>query len=486
MANPLRILSVSAEVSPLSKTGGLGDVAHALPKALARLGHRVTVVTPFYQFLKRRNDLALEGIARDTVRLGYKKFRVAYHWTRLTPEIPLVFVDAPGLLDRPKIYQYDDDNLRFLVFCRAVILLIRKLTRHPHIIHCHDWHTGLIPNYLKTEYKKDPKLARVATLFTIHNLPFQFQHDWWTVPPHRIDSGRNSPSTSLRDIPFINFMKRGILNADIINTVSERYAREILTPEFGQGLERYLQRRQQDVHGIINGIDYTVFNPAFDKSLPYNYDWNSLDKKRRNKCALQKLLKLDRKHDVPLIGLVHRLTEQKGFNLIMETADFLLKLPLQIVVAGTGNPQYVQFFRKLARRYPTKFAFVNSFTKVTSLVYAGSDMFLMPSRYEPCGMSQLISIRYGSIPIVHEIGGLSDTIANFNPKTSKGIGFVFSSFTREAFLMTVARALETFKYPKVWEHLTWQAMKMSYSWELPAKKYVNLFRRAMEKRRKWK
>lgn len=486
MSARLRILSVSAEVSPFAKTGGLGDVANALPKALANLGHQVTVVTPFYQFLKKA-DLAITKRTRATVRVGTKRFPVDFFFAQMTPDIPIVFVGAKGLFDRPKIYQYPDDNLRFIVLCKAAILLMEELPKRPHVVHCHDWHTGLIPNYLKTEYRKNPAVKSIGSLFTIHNLPFQFQQDWWRVSPARVDAGRNSPPTSLREIPTINFTKRGILYADIINTVSERYAEEILTPEFGQSLERALLRRRKDVYGIINGIDYTVYNPAFDQYLPYNYDWNALDKKRRNKLALQKLLKLERKGDIPIIGLVHRLTEQKGFSLLMETADVLLKLPLQIIVVGTGKVEYVRFFKKLAKRYPSKVAFSSPFTdKMASLVYAGSDMFLMPSRYEPCGLSQLISIRYGSIPIVHETGGLSDTITNFNPRTGNGIGFVFSAFTREAFLMTIARALETYKYPRVWEHLTWQAMRMSYSWELPAKKYVQLYRKAIAKRREWK
>ncbi|MBI4090335.1 MAG: glycogen/starch synthase, partial [Candidatus Kerfeldbacteria bacterium] len=318
------------------------------------------------------------------------------------------------------------------------------------------------------------------TIFTIHNLPFQMQGDWWRVPADKVDVGLGPVPKDPAKLRWTNFTKRGIRYADAINTVSVRYAQEILTPEYGQNLDRALRRRAKDVFGIINGIDYQVYNPQFDRHLWHSYDWNSLDRKHENKRELQKMVGLDQRNDIPLIGLVHRLTEQKGFDLIKNILPVLMQLELQIVIVGTGDRDYVNVFRKAARTYPGRIAILTPFTEeLGSRVYAGSDMFLMPSRYEPCGMSQLISLRYGSIPIVHKTGGLSDTIEDFNPRTNLGTGFVFMRYAADDLLVAIVRALETYKYPQVWEHLSWQAMQESYSWDIPAEKYIELYRQAM-------
>jgi len=477
---------VSPEISPYAKTGGLGDVANALPKALAQFKQEVSLAMPFYGFIKDQK-IKIKELAKDSIILLKKKYPVSYFQTKFSPEIPLYFIYNHQFFSRGKLYGYNDDNLRFLFFNLAVLKMIKLLNLKIDIIHCHDWHSGLIPNFLNVRCK-DKQLSKIATLYTIHNLPFQFQEDWWKVPKKYVDNGRGYPKiNNLSNIKYINFAKRAIRNADIINTVSERYAKEILTPKFSQGLGKILNERKKDIFGIINGIDYTVFNPAFDKNIPYNYDWNSLHKKKKNKIALQKELGLEVNPNVPLIGLVHRLTEQKGFDLILEIINYLLKQNLQIVVVGSGDKSYIKSFKKLARKKPKSIAIYSPFTeKMASWVYAGSDIFLMPSRYEPCGISQLISMRYGSIPIVHETGGLSDTISNFNPRTGKGNGFKFSSYTKEDLLVAITRALENFKYSKAWEHLTWQAMRLSYSWELPAKKYITLYKRAIKKHKKRK
>lgn len=308
--------------------------------------------------------------------------------------------------------------------------------------------------------------------------------NWWAEEHIRADDGKNDPTKKMSLVPHLNFTKRAILNADLISTVSERYAEEITTPEFGQGLDKYIRQRKKDLYGIINGIDYTVYNPAYDKKIEYPYDWNSLRRKKKNKLVLQKKVGLEENPETPLIGLVNRLTEQKGFNLIMENIDILMRLPLQMVIVGSGYREYVLFFKKMARKYPKKIGIYTPFTEeMASKVYAGSDMFLMPSRFEPCGLSQLISLRYGSIPIVHETGGLSDTITNFSPKTRKGNGFVFKQFHGADFLVALTRALENYKYSQTWEHLTWRAMQQTYSWELPAKKYVRLFNIAIKNKK---
>lgn len=483
---PLTVVSVSSEMSPFSKSGGLGDVAAALPKHVAKFGHRVISVTPFYGFMKEQK-INTRDAGDATIEVNQHSYHIKFKVASIDEHFDVYFVVNDELFGHYMVHMYGhtNDAVRFYVFNRAVIRLLEALQLSPDIIHCHDWHTGLIPNFWKLEKGHDERYAKTATVFTIHNLPFQMQERWWEVPEDRRDDGRGLPSSNPRDIRWLNFTRRGIMYADVINTVSIRYAHEILTPEFGQGLDHLLRKREREVFGIINGIDYGVYNPQFDQHIWHRYDWNSLDRKHKNKRELQKLVGLEQKNNVPLIGLVHRLTEQKGFELIKRAMPVLTRLPLQMLVIGTGERDYIAVFRKASKRYsgmigiftPAIGSEVNE--ELSSRVYAGSDMFLMPSRYEPCGISQLISLRYGSIPIVHETGGLSDTVVDFDPRTGKGTGFVFSRYTHEDLLIAIVRALETYKYPKVWERLTWQAMKKSYSWDIPAEKYVQLYRRAI-------
>lgn len=478
---PLAIVSVSAEVSPYSKSGGLGDVAAALPKHLAKFGHNVSIITPFYGFMKHQN-IPTEAVGEAAVELGKERYAVKFLVSHIREHLDVYFIVNEDLYGRyqTRMYGQDNDALRFYVFNRSVLLLLQNTSLIPDIIHCHDWHTGLIPQLWRQEMTGHPEFGKTATIFTIHNLPFQMQGNWWEVPPDHVDDGRSSPPEDPRQVRWLNFTRRGIMYADVINTVSVRYAKEILTPEFGQGLDRLLRRREKDVYGIVNGVDYAVYNPQFDQYLWSRYDWNSLDRKLRNKRELQKMVGLEQDGSIPLIGVIHRLTEQKGFELIRKIMPTLLRLPLQMIVVGTGDRDYVRFFRSSAKKFPKKISILTPFTEeFGSKVYAGSDMFLMPSRYEPCGISQLISLRYGSIPIVHETGGLSDTVIDFNPRTGNGTGFVFSRYSPEDLLVAIVRALETYKYPQVWEHLTWQAMQESYSWDIPAEKYLQLYRRAL-------
>ncbi len=484
MDRRLRIISVASEVAPYSKTGGLADVAKGLPKALASLHHEVSIMTPWYSFMKSQHLTFADVSLRTVIVVGKIKYDVEVKRLPIRKNFNVYFLIIPKLFcKRSNIYGYDDDNLRFLVFNLSVLKVADLLGIKPHIIHCHDWQTGLIPNFLALKRKNYPTLKSTKTLFTIHNLAFQAGVDWWRIDKRHRDNGKGIPKTSARDLHAVNFTKRAIRYADMINTVSIRYAQEILTPEYGQGLERALQEREHDLYGIINGIDYAVNNPAFDTYIKYKYDQRSLDRKVRNKLLLQKEAGFEQKKDIPLIGVVNRLTEQKGFALIMETIEVLMRQQLQIVVVGSGQREYIQFFRNIARKHPKKIGIITPFTEeMASKVYAGSDIFLMPSRYEPCGISQLISMRYGSIPIVHETGGLSDTITNYNPRTGKGSGFVFRSYTSGDFLIALARAFETFGHEKAWEHLMRQAMRESYAWALPAKKYVTLYRILQKKK----
>lgn len=488
MKKKFRIASLASEVAPYSKTGGLADVAKALPKALAARGHEVIILTPYYSFIKTQG-LTLKNVDPDppcSIVVGRQQFPVYFKELTLSPNFRIYFVGNEELFGRhSRVYGYAEDNLRFMVFDLACLTLLEHLRFKPHIIHCHDWQSGLVPNLLALHAKAYPSLSKSATVFTIHNLVHQLGGNWWDVPEQSRDDGKNNPPGENSKIRYINFTKRGILFADVINTVSERYAQEILTPEFGQGLDRYLRRRQKDVYGIINGIDYTIYNPAFDQNIKYRYDWNSLRRKKKNKLLLQRTLRMEENPEIPLIGAVSRLSEQKGFDLIMQLVDVLMRLPLQIVVVGSGDKDYIKFFKGAEKKHPRKIGIYTPFSEeMASKVYAASDMFLMPSRFEPCGLSQLISLRYGSIPIVRETGGLSETISNFNPKTHKGNGFVFTKYDKADFLVALVRALENYKYPQVWEFLTWNGMRHSYSWELPATKYLKLYGIALKKKNK--
>ncbi len=493
MVRPLRVVHVSSEISPYSKSGGLADVVRSLSRSLRRLGHKVMVITPYYGFIRKKNwplenlnkKLSLE-FAGKIYKFGFKKIMCPDNY-------PVFFVCQEKLFgSRYKgsqyLYNYSDNGLRFLLFDLAALELIKILKFEPQIIHCHDWHAGLIPNYLKIKYKDDPKLQGVAVLFTIHNLLFQGPKDWWKIPPEKIDKGENLPPEDFKKIKWINFTKRGILYSDIINTVSVRHAQEILTPEFGNGLDGYLRGRKRDVFGVVNGIDYTVFNPKFDKDVYVNYDLDSLDKKIENKVLLQRKYGLKVSPDTPLIGLTNRLTEQKGFKLIVNILDYLLlKLDLQIAIVGSGRGVYADLFRAVAKKHPKRLLFISPFREdMDRKILAASDICLMPSRFEPCGISQLKSLRYGSVPIVHAVGGLMDTVSNYNPKTGRGNGFVFTSYESRSLLFAIARTLENYKRQKVWKKLVRRAMQESYSWKLPAKKYATLYRKAIRKIKKEK
>jgi len=489
---------VASEMTPYAKTGGLADVVQSLPKELVRKGHKVTVALPHYGFVRQQEYVTEIFRDRVSITFGGAMYPCRIKYLKVAEGLTVFFIGNEEFFgkfnwrvgnerrDNMRLYSETEDNMRFLFFTYAVKELLRELAAENTIfdvVHAHGWQAGLLPNVLRKS--KDPYLRHMPVVYTLHNLSYQMGGSWWKVPSAKQDTGSNGVPLEMRRVPFINFMRRGILNADIINTVSERYAREILDPEFGQKLEGVLQKRSQDLYGIINGIDYSVHNPLFDGNIVQKFDWNSLNNKLRNKRALQRRCGLTVANDIPLLGMVNRLVEQKGLQLVMETIEVLMKQRLQLVILGEGEKTYRDFFRKVEKKYPKKFALLTPFTNEReSRMYAGSDMLLMPSRFEPCGISQLKSLRYGSVPIVHETGGLSDTITNFNPKTGRGNGFVFPAYTRELLLVAITRALETYKYPAAWVHLVWKGMQQSFSWELPAKKYIALYRKAIAKRKR--
>lgn len=481
---PLVIVQVTAEMKPYSKTGGLADVTGALPGALVALGHAVTSVTP----LHRGTAPAAFGLKRILFRqkliIGERTIRYNV-WERGEGNgARVLFIDQPDFFKRRhRIYGYKDGNLRYYFFCRAVLDTLIALKIAPNIIHCHDWHSGLIPNFIRRSPVYHDAFRETATVMTIHNIAFQMADSGRRL--RRRDLGRGLPEESPTEIARLNFLRRGIIYADTISTVSDQYAHEIQTAEFGMGLEDVLKRRRKRLFGILNGIDYAHFDPRHDTHLAVRYHLSDLYKKRRNKSALQALLGLDVDDNIPLIGMASRITEQKGFELLFEILPQLMKSHCQLAIVGSGQPEYEKIIRQFRKEYPDQIGISLQFSeRMASLIYAGCDMFLMPSRFEPCGLGQMIALRYGTIPIVRSVGGLADTIKDYDPVRKTGNGFVFNDFEPVPLLTAIVRGLEAFKYHDRWEKLMRHGMQETYSWDLPARLYVRLFRLARAKQRR--
>ncbi len=485
MSQKLKIVHIASEVAPFSKTGGLADVTRSLPKALKRLRHEVIIITPFYEQLinKKENQLKLV-LENVNLRLNSQETIKVNYWSGyLMKGLPVYFVECKKFFSKHKhIYGSARENARFLVFNVAALKLLSLLKYSADIIHCHDWQTGLIPYYLKTDFRYSKTLKQAKTIYTIHNLIFQFGHNWWEIPPERKDYGRSRiPHLDDSKLEDINFAKRAILSADLINTVSEQYREEIMTKKFGQDLHRILKNRSHRLYGIINGIDYNTYNPEQDKTLQKRYSILNPIAKIDNKLFLQKNLHLPIDKNVPILCFTSRVTFQKGFSLIMKVINYLLKLDIQMIFMGDGSKEYIDPIKKLQKKYSAKIIWLPFNQDLETLIYAGSDFFLLPSVHEPCGINQLIAMRYGCIPIVRGIGGLYDTVENFNPTTSRGAGFVFKSEDEMVFYSTIVRALENYKHKVVWQNLVKRAMKQSTSWEIPAKKYIELYKKVLKK-----
>lgn len=399
-------------------------------------------------------------------------------------DLPIYFIENVSYFSKSrKIYGSSHENARFLIFNVAALKLLSLLKKPVDIIHCHDWQSGLVPYYLKTDFRYSKTLKKAKTVFTIHNLIFQFGHNWWEVPLEYKDYGRSRlPHLSDKRIEYINFAKRAILSADIINTVSEQYRQEIMTKKFGQDLHRILKNRSRKLYGIINGIDYNTYNPEKDESLHKVYSYETVEHKTANKRYLQNKIGLPEDKKIPILCTTSRVTFQKGFNLILKIMEPLLKMDLQLVFMGDGNKEYIQPIKKLQRKFPKKIVWLPFDQEMETLLYAASDLFLLPSNHEPCGINQLIAMRYGCIPVVREIGGLYDTVDNFNPAEKKGNGFTFSTEDSYMFYAAIIRALENYKHTRTWQNLVVRVMRQSNSWEIPAKKYVELYRAAVTKK----
>ncbi|MDO8593040.1 MAG: glycogen/starch synthase [bacterium] len=486
MSKNLKIVSIASEVAPFSKTGGLADVARSLPKALSRLGHEVIIITPFYGQIIDVKNHGLKLI-HENVSLylnSEDKIQVNYWQGYLMKNLPVYFIENKKYFSAKKnLYGSARENARFFIFDIAALKLISLLKFKADIVHCHDWQTGLIPYYLKTDFEYSKTLRKAKTIYTIHNLVFQFGHNWWEVPAENKDFGKKKiPHLDNPDLENINFAKRAILSADVINTVSEQYREEIMTKKFGQDLYRILRNRSDRLYGIVNGIDYAQFNPQNDPHLFKNYDYKKIHRRKLNKEHLQKMLKLKTDREIPIIALTSRVTFQKGLELIMQIIEPLLHLDIQLVIMGDGDSKYLNQIKKYCKRHGKKMAWLpfHGNENLETLIYAAADIFLLPSNYEPCGLNQLKAMRYGCIPLVRRVGGLQDTVINYNPKTNRGNGFNFSQYNQYSLYATIIRALENYRHENTWRQLAVRVMRESNSWEIPAKKYVALYRKALK------
>lgn len=477
----LQVLMLAAECTPFVKTGGLADVIGSLPKALKELGHDVRVAMPRYGRIDPQQFDLTRELEPFSVPMDGQSEQASIFETTIAQDVPVYMVENAKYYDRDGIYMYPDDAERFVFFCRAALEMLKRLDWQPDVIHCHDWHTAIVPNWLKTIYLDDPFFARTATVYTIHNLAYQGIFGYRVLEIAGIDEYGFIYHPEMADLSeVVDLMGRGIYFADMISTVSERYAREILTPEFGERLDPILRERQDRLVGILNGIDCDRIGPQVDSHLAVNYDIDTLDKRVENKLALQKEAGLPQDPDIPLIGMVSRLTDQKGFDILGDVIDHVLELDLQFVLLGTGDQHYHEMFSKMAQAFPQKMAVFLTFNAaLTRRIHAGADLYLMPSRVEPCGTGQMIAMCYGGVPVVRATGGLADTVDDYNPQTGKGNGFVFTDHDRWALYAAIVRALENYKYQEAWQKLQRRNMQVDFSWTTSASKYVDLYQKAL-------
>jgi starch synthase len=489
----LKILLASPEAVPYAKTGGLADVAGALPKALKALGHDIRLIIPLYKHVDKA-EFQLKRIGSGSLLVeiaGRKESFDLYEDGRQERDFDAWFVDHPVFFDRPELYRdpetgkdWTDNDERFAFFARAILKACRRIGFMPDVIHVNDWQTGLVPAFVKAD-PRYPDFANVATLLSIHNIAYQGNFPRESFGKLGLDGSLFAPGQGFEYWSLVSYLKAGISYADIINTVSPTYAKEIQSSkEYGYGFEGILKDRTNDLYGVLNGIDDTIWNPAVDSLIPANYTPDKLAGKTKCKTALRKKTKLPMvRRDVPIIGIISRLADQKGFDLIAEVADEILTLDIQMVVLGTGDQKYHELFAALQKKYPKKLAVTLGFdNELAHLIEAGCDMFLMPSRYEPCGLNQMYSLKYGTIPIVRATGGLADTIENANPSRGTGNGFTFRSYDANEMLTAIKFAAEVYRDKNIWEVMMLRGMRRDFSWKVSAEKYVELYRKAIEKK----
>lgn len=485
-SRPLRILMIASEAQPFSKTGGLADVVGALPRALAHLGHEVTVVTPRYRGI----DVG-ELFTTVDVSVGESTFEVGLFETTLELGAKVLFADCPPLFARTGVYNeqnvdYWDNPLRFAVLTLAALEWAGMQSTPPSLVHAHDWQTGLAPVYLQSRFASHPVLGGVPTVFTIHNIAYQGVFDKSWVP--RLELGWEDFQVNGYEFwDRVSYLKAGVSFSNVITTVSPTYAEEIQRPEYGYGFDGIMRANADRLVGILNGIDTAEWNPSADPHVPVPFSADDLSSKAEAKRALLDLFMLPTDEvglQRPVIGMVSRMVEQKGLDLIEAASARLMALDATFVVVGTGDARYQNMWRRLAARHPDRVGVFIGFEEARAhLVEAGADIFLMPSRYEPCGLNQMYSQRYGTVPVVRAVGGLVDTVRPFDPRNGQGTGFLFSDYRPEAMLDAVERALATFRRQAAWKRLQIRGMRKDFSWDRSAEEYVKVYKRVIGTRR---
>ena len=490
-AKKLKILFVTSEIVPFIKTGGLADVSSALPQMLSELGHEVRIVVPKYGAVDDRKFKIHEIVRLKDLQLKIGEKEVTFSLKSCflpgpRVRVQIYFLDNQeyfgsrnSLYTDPKTGKdYTDNDERFILLSRAVMELIIKLGWIPDIIHLNDWQCGLVPAYLKTIYKDNEGFDSFKTLFTVHNLAYQGEFPVTSFKKTELPKELESVSKGIVHNGKINFMKSGLMFADVINTVSQTYANEIRTKEeHGEGLKDVLAKRKDSLYGIVNGIDKNVWNPEKDKLIPAKYSSKNIEEKLKNKKELAERFGLKYDENVPIIGLISRLFDAKGIDLIQKAFNDLMKLNIQFIILGTGDQKHHSFIDKMVSKNSKKFAAYLGFNdELAHLIEAGSDMFLMPSKYEPCGLNQMYSLVYGTVPIVRETGGLADTVVKYNEKSGDGTGFVFKKYDSKDMMKEIKRAIKLFEDKKTWHKIMRAGMKLDFSWDVSAKSYIELYK----------
>ena len=469
-----RVLFATGEAMPFLRSGGLGDVAGALPQALAKEGVDCRVIMPYYSSIPSVYTDTMRFVGNTYVSLGWRK-QYCGIFQSVANGVTYYFVDNEYYFRRNTMYGQYDDAERFAFFCKAVLEALSIIDFEPQIIHCNDWHTALIPVFLDVFYRGKESLSNVKTVFTIHNIEFQGKYD--IALAHEICALPNEAISLVEYAGALNFLKGGIECANAVTTVSPTYARELQDPFYAYDLDSILKARQYKISGIINGIDPLLYDPMTDSAIFVPFDASTADKRQENKKALCELLDLNYRADRPIISMISRLTTQKGFDLVLAAAEELLAADLQLVILGTGEWRFENGFKELERRYGAKLRVIINFSKdLASKLYASSDMFLMPSKFEPCGLSQMIAMRYGAVPIVRETGGLKDSVKAYDPTTKQGLGFTFYAYDVSEMLGAIWRAMDMYYNDKEnWQQIIHNDMTTDFSWAVSAAKYADMY-----------
>lgn len=489
---PLKVLFVTAELAPFAAVGGLSQVMYFLPKALRKQNVDASIFMPKYGTIdekKHHIELLIKGLKVPTgetqgvtelvcnikVRKGSKR------------EPTIYFLENREYFEqRANVYGYSDDHVRFGLLSRGVIEFIRQANLRPNILHCNDWHTGYVPNFLRTVYAEDPQLKAISTVLTIHNLRNQGLWDFRFCSPTDFDDGK-SPIAPFFSKAYqkLNSLKRGIIYADVVNAVSETYAREIMTERYGEGLHDLIKELRVKVFGVLNGLNYTDFDPSTDKVIKKNFSWRNLEARTENKLELQKEFNLPVDPEIPILSVCGRLDDQKGLDLLAEILPPLLEEhEVQFVIMGTGEPKYREFFTKLEATYPNQVGthMMRNWI-LPRKIYAGTDMLLLPSKFEPGGIVVIEGMRYGAIPVVRSTGGLADIVTDYDPMRDEGNGFTFHKYKTLSLYGAIVRALQVYKNKRSWPDLVKRVLKADFSWDQVAEKYIDLYERAIEFRR---